>query len=229
MEGQCIVKHGDYLYMLYSGNACCGGLCDYQVGVARSKSIKGPWEKNPANPILKSNETWKCPGHGTLVNSGNEWNYLYHAYPNYGFPYIGRSALLSLLIWDKKSDWPYFNLSPEDIDPRQLKTGNVDEFDGKMADWWRFDVSTYLPVTEISDSKLRLKDQPIVEGGNMISAMVAVPEYGDFEIQTTIAEVNGVMSGLVYYATKDRSVGFGVEDQQLVVWELNKGDFEVLS
>ncbi|QCR22378.1 family 43 glycosylhydrolase [Pontibacter sp. SGAir0037] len=229
IEGQCIVKHGDYLYMLYSGNACCGGSCDYQVGVARAKSMLGPWEKNPANPILTGNETWKCPGHGTAVNTGQEWQYLYHAYHSYGFPYLGRSVMLSPFFWDNKTEWPYFNLTAENIRPGQLQTDKVDEFDNGLADWWRYDASTYLPVTEISNSRLRLKDEPIVKGEHIFSALVTVPERGDFEISTTITQESKVLSGLVYYATNNKALGFGVKESKLVVWKSDEDTFEVLS
>ncbi|MFT3903019.1 MAG: glycoside hydrolase family 43 protein [Niabella sp.] len=229
IEGQCFVKKGDYIYMLYSGNACCGGLCDYQVGVARAKTMKGPWEKNPSNPVLKGNDIWKCPGHGTVVKTGNKFYYLYHAYHSYGFPYLGRSAMLSQLYWDDRTQWPYFNLINENIHPAQLRSDIVDEFEGKLADWWRFDVSTYLSAMEISGARLRLKDQPLVEGKQIISVIAAVPEYADFETRTAVIPVNNVMSGLVYYATNKRYLAFGLKDNKLQVLKSDEGNFDVLS
>lgn len=226
IEGQCILKQGEYIYMLYSGNACCGAQCNYQVGVARAKSIKGPWGKNTSNPILVGNETWNCPGHGTAVNTNGEWQYLYHAYHSYGFPYLGRVALLSTLYYDENSKWPYFNLTEENIKKEPLKNDLMDTFDAELADWWRYDVSTYIPVTEIMDSQLFLKDEPIKEGQHVVSAIVAVPEYGDFECQTVINKPNQVMSGLVYYATHDRSVGLGVKSDRLIGWRLEGENFE---
>ena len=52
IEGAYILRRGDYFYLFYSGNSCCGRACDYALGVARSKTLLGKWEKNPANPIL---------------------------------------------------------------------------------------------------------------------------------------------------------------------------------
>jgi beta-xylosidase len=46
-EGQSLVKHGDYYYLLYSIGGCCDNRCDYNVRVARSKSLKGHWEQYP--------------------------------------------------------------------------------------------------------------------------------------------------------------------------------------
>lgn len=110
VEGQCIVPHGDYLYMLYSGNACCGPKCNYMVGVARAKSIKGPWEKYEGNPLIQGNSRWKCPGHGTAVQKDDQWYYLYHAYDVQTFPHQGRTALLSSILWYKETGWPYFDI-----------------------------------------------------------------------------------------------------------------------
>src|SRR5690606_28960672 len=39
-EGQCVVKHNGYYYMLYSIGGCCDNRCDYRVMVARSKNLR---------------------------------------------------------------------------------------------------------------------------------------------------------------------------------------------
>ncbi|MCA1615662.1 MAG: glycoside hydrolase family 43 protein, partial [Acidobacteria bacterium] len=60
VEGPAVVRRGGWFYMFYSGNFCCARECNYMMGVARSRKLLGPWEKNPANPILAGNDTWKC-------------------------------------------------------------------------------------------------------------------------------------------------------------------------
>ena len=67
-EGPFVVRRGDFYYLFYSGNACCGRGCNYALGVARAKDMLGPWEKSPANPILAGNDAWRCPGHGSIVS-----------------------------------------------------------------------------------------------------------------------------------------------------------------
>ena len=80
VEGADIVRKNGYFYMFYSGNACCGRSCNYALGVARSKTLLGKWEKNPANPILAANDVWQCPGHGTIVKTPDGSDFLlYHA------------------------------------------------------------------------------------------------------------------------------------------------------
>ncbi|NJM54057.1 MAG: family 43 glycosylhydrolase [Blastocatellia bacterium] len=101
IEGADIFRRGEYFYMFYSGNACCGRSCNYALGVARSKTLLGKWEKNPKNPILAANETWQCPGHGTSVKTPDGSLYLlYHAYRKRTDAFnVGREALLDKIEW----------------------------------------------------------------------------------------------------------------------------------
>jgi len=95
VEGPFVVHRGDWFYLFYSGNGCCGRGCGYALGVARARSLLGPWEKNPANPILSGNDHWKCPGHGSIVqDEQSRYWLLYHAYSAKDFVFTGREALL---------------------------------------------------------------------------------------------------------------------------------------
>lgn len=96
IEGAYILRRDGWFYLFYSGNACCGRSCDYALGVARSKTLLGTWEKNPKNPILPANETWQCPGHGSIVSTpDNRYFLLYHAYGKSSDAFsVGRESLL---------------------------------------------------------------------------------------------------------------------------------------
>lgn len=226
MEGQCIVKNGDYLYMLYSGNACCGAECGYQVGVARAKTMKGPWEKADNNPLLKGNDTWKCPGHGTALQTGNEWYYLYHAYPAQGFPYLGRASLLSHMHWDEQTGWPYFNVEAANADPTVLMEDIADDFNTKkLENWWHYDIPSYTFKTSIRNSQLTLTEEKRNEDNATGSALCVIPEYADFTITTQVNERNEALKGLVFYATSANSVGLGVEGNNLILWKVQDKQF----
>jgi beta-xylosidase len=109
VEGPFVLKHDDYFYLFYAGGGCCGRKCSYGVGVARSKHLLGPYEKNPANPILTDDNNYNCPGHGSVVsdNSGN-LHFLYHAYDQRDNVYVGRQPLLSDVTFSKEK-WPVIN------------------------------------------------------------------------------------------------------------------------
>ena len=227
-EGQCIVKHNGYLYMLYSGNACCGGYCNYKVGVARAKTMAGPWEKYPGGPILESNDTWKCPGHGTALTTNGKWFYLYHAYPVKGFPYLGRTGILSELHWDEQSGWPYFKAESTNTD---IITHNIkDEFeDKKLANWWRYDVAASNFSTSIKSGRLTITEQNKKDKAVGGAALCVVPDDADFTVTTKVVNRNSVLKGLVLYATTANSIGLGVQGSDLVLWKIKDDKFIVLN
>ncbi len=45
VEGPFILRRGGWFYLYYSTNGCCGADRHYALGVARSHSLFGPWEK----------------------------------------------------------------------------------------------------------------------------------------------------------------------------------------
>jgi xylan 1,4-beta-xylosidase len=110
VEAPEFVAHDGWLYMFYSGNTYGPPPnCSYALGVARSHDLFGPWERDPANPILRSNQAWRCPGHASPVSDGaGRLFLLYHAYPVAGAANATRDALLDLVTWTP-DDWPTIN------------------------------------------------------------------------------------------------------------------------
>ncbi|GAC1325225.1 MAG: hypothetical protein NVSMB25_23470 [Thermoleophilaceae bacterium] len=109
VEAPSVAQHGGWFYLFYSGNACCTPHCSYATGVARARTLFGPWERNPANPILASNEAWRCPGHGSVATdpSGRSF-FLYHAFPHKRRDSRWREGLVDELTWGV-DEWPSIN------------------------------------------------------------------------------------------------------------------------
>jgi xylan 1,4-beta-xylosidase len=101
-EGPKILKRGDYYYMVLAEGGTAGPPTGHMIVAARSKTIAGPWENSPYNPILRTqsrDERWWSKGHGTLVeDAAGKWWMVYHAYEN-GFYTLGRQALLEPIEW----------------------------------------------------------------------------------------------------------------------------------
>jgi len=109
VEAPYMLRHAGRFYLFYAGNACCGTECRYAEGVARADRLAGPWEKNPTNPIIAPNDGWKCPGHGTVVETPKGRDYLiYHAYPASGAELLGRESILDEVTWSADG-WPVVN------------------------------------------------------------------------------------------------------------------------
>ena len=97
LEGPKLRKIGDYYYYLNAEGGTAGPPTSHMVVVARSKSINGPWEDSPYNPLIHTyanSNRWWSRGHGSLIDTPDgRWYCVYHAYEN-GFTDIGRQTLL---------------------------------------------------------------------------------------------------------------------------------------
>lgn len=103
-EGPKILRHGGYFYLITAVGGTAGPPTGHMVIAARSKSIHGPWEDCPANPIVRTTdiaEKWWSRGHATLVEGpdGSWWS-VYHGFEN-GYWTLGRQALLDPVEWTK--------------------------------------------------------------------------------------------------------------------------------
>jgi beta-xylosidase len=83
--------------MLTAVGGTAGPPTGHMVIAARSRSIHGPWEQHPGNPLVHTTsetEAWWSRGHASLVEGpdGSWWS-LYHGYEN-GFWTLGRQTLL---------------------------------------------------------------------------------------------------------------------------------------
>ena len=80
VEAPALVRHDGMFYLLYSAGRCCGLKCNYVTGVARSRSLLGPWEKRPG-PFLEDGASFRCPGHVSVAGApGGGLLLAYHAY-----------------------------------------------------------------------------------------------------------------------------------------------------
>lgn len=101
-EGPKITRHGDWFYMILAIGGTAGPQTGHMVTAARSKSINGPWEHHPRNPLVhteSASEKWWSRGHATLVEGpAGDWWSVYHGYEN-GFWTLGRQTLLAPVRW----------------------------------------------------------------------------------------------------------------------------------
>ena len=88
--------------MISAEGGTAGPPTSHMVITARSKSLAGPWENSPHNPLVhtwSADERWWSKGHGTLVDDGHgHWWIVYHAYENGAYP-LGRQTLIEPVQW----------------------------------------------------------------------------------------------------------------------------------
>lgn len=231
VEGPFVLRRGDWYYLFYSGNACCGRGCNYALGVARAKDMLGPWEKSPANPILAGNETWRCPGHGSIVSdkAGRQW-LLYHAYAAKGFVATGRQMLLDEVVFGADG-WPTINggkgassgaAAPAEAKSQADVTRFRDDFSGPAGfpPGWQWPIAGR-PESRQADGRLTLT----ARGGPATAVQsIMVPS---FVVETAVEPgrlANGAFAGLVVFGDKVNHLSLLTDGKTVQVWNQRRGE-----
>ncbi|GHT78789.1 beta-xylosidase [Bacteroidia bacterium] len=226
-EGECLVKHGNYYYLLYSVGGCCDNRCDYRVRVARSTSLKGTWEQLPG-PILEGGGLWRCSGHGTLVTTpDNRYFYLYHAYNQYDFEFIGRQGLLDELLFDEVSGWPYFRDGKNPTAQTKVPFSNTvqkrnsvffDDFSSEANRiYWQWDMKQPKPTVERTKDGLKLSGSPFVFLGTN-------PLAGNYVMETEFIPAEDAFKGLSVYGNAGNYFVWGIEGNEIRGYEVRNNE-----
>lgn len=101
-EGPKILRKDGWFYMITAVGGTAGPPTGHMVIAARSRSLHGPWEQHPGNPLVRTRserEAWWSRGHASLVEAPDRsWWALYHGY-RAGFWTLGRQCLLDPVAW----------------------------------------------------------------------------------------------------------------------------------
>ncbi len=238
VEGPFIVKRDGWLYLFYSGSSCCGTGCRYALGVARSKSLLGPWEKAPANPLLAGNDTWRCPGHGSIVqDEAGRYFLLYHAYSSSGFVFTGREALLDEVVFGADG-WPSIHggqgpsadaPSPLGAVQRRSSVMFFDDFSDASirAGWqWPQDNEPVIALRSSRGGQLQLRPAPDHET-NLLGAVLARSTLAGSYRATTCVDVRslrpGAFAGLAAFGDDANSAGISLSKDTLQLWRRERG------
>ncbi len=236
VEGAYITRRGDYFYLFYSGNACCGRGCNYAMGVARSKTLLGTWEKSPANPILKGNDDWKCPGHGSIVTDESGKTFmLYHAYDPKDTVYVGRQALLDEVKFS--GDWAAINdgkgpskmaNAPLGIAERNAEYNFYDDFKAAKLDYGWMWQQNNVPNYRLEKGFLILSPN-VAQAMNELGAIMARTTTVGNYTATTEVDVKKLtdgarIAGISAYGDNENALGAGIQGNMLYVWKREKNN-----
>lgn len=229
LEGPKLKKIKDYYYKVSAQGGTAGPPTSHMAILARSKSLDGPWENSPYNPLirtLKNSEKWWAKGHGSLIDTPDgKWWIVYHAYEN-GFLGRGRQTLLEPL---KMTDdgWLIAPLG-EEVEKPILKPitsstainrlDHINKF--RIGLDWKF-------FEEYSSDRVNFKNGVlnIRAKGNSprdSAPLLFVPTSNNYEISAKIEIDSGTVGGLTLFYNKDFYVGTGFDVEKRIRWR--KGD-----
>jgi beta-xylosidase len=233
-EGPKIMHHGDYYYMILAEGGTAGPATSHMVIMARCKTVEGPWENSPYNPVVhtaSSLEKWWSRGHATLLEGpdGKQWYLVYHAYEN-GYYNLGRQTLLEPVEWTsdgwvKASGYDVAQPIPLPHGGNAVQNGSAlsDDFStNRIGTQWTF----FHPAEPLAD-QYRYEKGALVLKASGTSPKDAAPLQcivGDqaYEIEVEIDRDETAAGGLILFYSERLFAGFGFSSDKMI--EYRKGD-----
>lgn len=226
-EGPKITKHGDYYYLITAVGGTAGPPTGHMVIVARSKSLAGPWEDDPKNPVVRTednSEMWWSRGHATLVQGpAGDWWCVYHGYEN-GFYTLGRQTLLAPVTWTKDG---WFTVGGGDLSkPMPKPKGGQavphgmalsDDFStDKYGMQWNFFDPGKDEGKRIKRANGVLELTATGEAPSTSSPLIFINGDQAYEIECEIEIDPGVRAGLILFYDRKLYCGLGFDPKNFV-------------
>ena len=234
LEGPKLLRRGEYYYMLSAEGGTAGPATSHMVIMARSKTLEGPWENSPYNPVVRTssrNEKWWSKGHGTLVvgPDDKQWYLLYHGYEN-GFYTLGRQTLLEPVDWTEDGWVIPSGFKTDDLIPMPIGGERVihgmpvsDDFSGdKLSHQWCF-YKPLAPVDQlyrIEDDKLFLKGIGTAPVEGNLLTQISGDQHYEIEIELELDAT--VSAGLMLFYNQRLYAGIGFSNRGMI--ESSRGE-----
>lgn len=227
-EGPKITRHNGWFYMITAVGGTAGPPTGHMVIAARSRSIHGPWENCPRNPLVHTksiNEKWWSRGHATLVEGpdGSWWS-VYHGFEN-GYWTLGRQALLDPVEWTPDG---WFRMKGGDLSQPIAKPkggSKVGPHGMRLSDdfstlalgtKWNF----FKPAADerkrarVENGSLLLKGRGAAPSTSSPLLLIAGDTAYRFECDIEIAP--GGVAGLILFYDEKLYCGLGFDDKRFV-------------
>lgn len=225
LEGPKIKRIGNYYYYISAEGGTSGAPTSHMVVVARSKSIDGPWENMPANPIIhtySATEKWWSRGHGSLIDTPDgHWYIMYHAYEN-GFYNLGRQTMINPVELTAdgwlKSDIRDTNIValPESNPSSYNKVEHLSKF--RIGKEWKGFKNFDLSRITINNNMLTLNakgDDPASS-----SPLLFVSGEHAYELSAKVEIKGDVTAGLTMFYNETHYVGTGSNGKSRLCWRM---------
>jgi beta-xylosidase len=213
-EGPKLYRRGDFWYLLTAQGGTAGPATSHMAVIARSRSLHGPWENSPYNPLIRTwshNERWISRGHTSLIDGphGKTWA-VSHAYDNHYWT-LGRHTVIEPISWTD-DDWPALDQHVADSAHVVTVPDLSDSFTSSKLGWqWRFfgelDYSRY----HVGNGTLHIAAKGTFPGVNS-SPLCVIPRDESYEIEMDV-EISSdqTEAGLVLFYNDQFQAGIGLD------------------
>ncbi|NDV81263.1 family 43 glycosylhydrolase [Bacteroides sp. 51] len=211
-EGLNLKKIGDYYYILAAQGGTAGPPTGHMVVQARSRTLEGPWENSPSNPLLRTesrNERWWSQGHGQIIDGVNGELYMtFHAYEK-DYLTLGRQTLICEVKLDADG-WLQLKEGPISLpSPTRMMERRIKDF------VWQSYKESIDDRATISSDAIVLKTR----GKTPLDSSPLLLRSGDhsYEVEACLEFDNPeVSAGLIIYYNNSMNYGFGFRPGELV-------------
>lgn len=221
LESPKLIYRNGYYYMTSAEGGTAGPATSHMAVCARSKSLEGPWENSPYNPIIHTyseQDNWWSKGHGTIIDDaeGNWWM-VYHAYAK-GYHTLGRQTLLEPIEWSNDG-WYRTQMSQTKIDNSTPKTHMPlsDKFHNKeLGMQWSFWKDNAREIVTTGNGKLTIPGKGDTPANGRI--MLLTPQHKNYEVKVTIQTNRNAESGLILFYNENGYTGVTTNGKNLFVY-----------
>jgi xylan 1,4-beta-xylosidase len=228
-EGPKVFRRADWFYLVVAVGGTSGPPTSHMVTVARSRSIHGPWEDCPHNPIVRTtsaDEPWWSRGHATVVEGpAGDWWMVYHGYEN-GFRTLGRQPLLEPIEWTPDG-WFHAKggtlsqplAKPDKGPPGPAGFALSDDFStDRFGVQWSF----FNPGPD-EPKRARYEDHALVISGKGATLADCSPLtflVGDrsYDAEITLDVGEGAQAGICLFYSERMFCGFGFSNDQMFTY-----------
>lgn len=225
LESPKLIHRNGYYYLTSAEGGTAGPATSHMVVSARAKSLDGPWEESPYNPVVhtwSATDQWWSKGHGTLIDDANgQWWIVYHAYAG-GYASLGRQTLIEPVEWTSDG---WFRTTKNAKLPEassSIKHGfNLsDDFTAdKLGLQWTFHKEYAPEAVKVGGGKLTLQGK----GSALKDArhLLITAEDKAYDVQVQVKH-GGKQSGLVLFYTEEHFSGVAFDGKSFTVYDDGK-------
>ncbi len=220
LESPKLTWHDGYYYLTCAEGGTAGPATSHMVVSARSRSIEGPWENSPYNPVIhtySAQDGWWSKGHGTLVDDADgNWWMVYHAYAN-GYHTLGRQTLIEPVEWTSDG-WYRQAKSPRATAPATALPSLSDDFSGSALGWqWSFWKENARANAKVGNGQL------VVQGKGTSPAdgrlLLATAQHKNYEVTARVQVKGKATAGLLLYYNEKGYAGVATDGRQFYIYE----------